>query len=167
MARRFVWPAFVGLVFGLIELARLKAGNYSPSLRQLAEILGIHAALGLVIGLPFVIVASLAMRLLSREEAPGRRQRPLPWRLAALTPAFATLFVMGGIAVNVLYLPARLSPVSLAADLVMLLVVAAAGLAWAHRPWGRSTDAVLVGLVAMAAAGIALWACLPPAGGGR
>ena len=171
----FLWPALVGLLFGAIELLRLKAGNYSPGIRQLAEVLGIHAVLGLLFGAPVVLAVALATRLWPARE--GGLWRRWLHRLAPVAPAFATLFGMGGIVVNVLYLPDRLSGVSLRADLAMLALVALAAFAWAHRPAPRTLDRPLVALALAAVAAAAVWAALPPpapaqapsrvAGGGR
>jgi hypothetical protein len=173
MLKHLLWPAQVGLLFGVIELARLKAGNYSLSLRQLLEVLGIHAALGLAFGLPVALAAVVATKLwpAAGGEAASHRWRRSLHRLAPVAAPFAALFAMGGIAINVLYLPARLSPVSLAADTIMAAAVVLGAIAWARRPGGLLLDRGLVALALLATTGVAVWAALPsppsstPAGG--
>ncbi len=163
MLRRLLWPALIGLLFGAIELARLKTGNYSLSPRQLAEVLGIHAGLGVVFGLPAALVAALVTRLWPAGVAGAD-----PWwrrwlhRLAPVLPAFTALFAMAGITVNVLFLPARLSSVSLAADAGMAAAVAIAAIVWAARPPHRRPARILIALALLATVAVAVWATLPP-----
>lgn len=159
-----MWPALVGLLFGALELVRLGLGNYTPSLRQLLEVLGIHSALGALLGLPVALLAALATRLLPAP-ATGRGSGWSPWlrQLTPVAPAFAVLFAMGALAINVLYLPARLSPASLAADLAMAAAAALAAAAWARRPAGGALDRGLVAVALIATGAIAIWVATPPA----
>jgi arylsulfatase A-like enzyme len=162
--KRAAWPALVGLLFGAIELARLRTGSYAVSGRQLVEILGVHAVLGLAFGLPVVLVVALATKLwpTGNDRYGGSSWRRLLHRLAPVAPAFATLYAMGGITINVLYLPARLSAPSLAADATMAAVVAVTAIAWAGRSRARLPDHLVLWLALLVIGTVAVWASVPP-----
>lgn len=154
IVRQTCFAAFVGLQFGMVELARLRAGHYDPRVSDLARLLLVHALLGAAIG----ATAYFGLRVLGRLTG-----RPPAARLVAVLPSFLTLFAMGGIVVNVLYLPARLSVPSLLADLGLLLGVLGIAFLWSRRPFSRRTDRALAGVLVTLNLVIVLW----PAGDAR
>jgi len=143
-----------GLLFGLGETAWLRWGGFSLGLRDVGTILLAHTALGVVVGAPFGLGAALLRGLTWRR--PDTRAWRFVRRLIAAGPALATLLVLGGLLVNIRWLPKRLDPMSLAVDGTLVAGALAIGLLWAARPWGRRGDrrllvAAALGVVAVTA----------------
>ena len=165
MAKQTFLLAALGVQFGLFEAARLRWGGFPLTAADLAVQLAAHLGVALLVGLPCLLVTAIAARILERRSASASPAGGGLRRWLAGVPFFWTLFVLLGVIVNVRYLPAMLSPLSLLGDLLLLLGVVAAAIAWRRRRWGRSVDRALATGVLAANLLVALWAWGgPPAG---
>ncbi len=154
--------ALAGAQLGLAEGLLLARGGVVRGAAPLAEVVGLHALLGLAVGLP-VVAGTAALAPAARR---GRLAGWLPARRAAVLPVALTLFALLGAIVNIRYLPYVFSPVSLAVTGLLLAAALALGLAWSRRPWGREADRALVAALLVLDLGGFAWGAAAGAGGG-
>jgi arylsulfatase len=134
------WPAFVGLQFGIVELALLAWGRFRLGPGDIGEIVLVYGLAGLALGLPAWVATLLGRRGLESESGWGPRLR-------RALPALWTLVALAGLYLNKKVFPELFSPLSLAGNLALLLAGGGLLFAWARRPWGRRADRVLAAAV--------------------
>jgi len=137
--------------FGILEAWLLDRKGFAATLGGMFEIVGGHAAVGFVLGVP---ILALAVVLSLRKNA-GRS-------LFLLPPLFV-LFSLAAITVNLRELRTVLHPASLAWDLGILAAVVGGGLLWSRRRWGKRVDAAL-GVTLLVANCVVVLATLWPSG---
>lgn len=135
LAHSVVAPALASMVFAAVEILRLHSGHYRVPATESAALLGLHALLGAGVG---VGVASLGLLW------PAARRGRLRG-LATAAPTAAVLFLLVGLAVNVLYLPSFTRPSSVLATLGLLIAAAALALLVGRLRWPSSVPRLLLG----------------------
>jgi len=158
LLRQLFWIGLIGLQFGILAAADLHRGGFSLTGAQVLELTGGHVLLAAVVGAPAVLVVLLIEFAARRVQEAARRPRlRAARRLAPVCAACWTLFVLAGTYVNVEFLPAMRSPISLLGDVALFLAVAGVGLAWVSRPWGAKLDGALLSVVLVLDLAAGVW----------
>ena len=162
LAKQTLLLAALGVQFGLFEAARLRRAGFPLSAGDIGAHVAAHLVVAVAVGLAFVLSMMALVRVLEwRMESGSLAAAARRWQTAV--PLFCTIFVLLGFVINVRYLPALLSPVSFAANAVLLALVVACALAWHRRPWPKRGDRFLLAGVLMVDLLAALWAWGGPA----